>query len=176
MGVRSKKELKPLLCHLFPPLSPFGLVHQLKTELLIEVASGVKSLKGLQIDLFVVLLPAEGDSFLHQFVPQTSPPNLWREDEPPQMCSIRHRLYPVNGNPSFNSILEGDDPEPVARIVKAAEKFGHLFGDSGFEEEPKFPFAVVIAGMELNHSTHCPGHIPGEDDFVHFLPPFVASI
>ena len=75
-SVQSKRELKLLLCHLFPPLSSFGLVHKPKTKLLIEVASRMKSLEGFEIDLSIIFLLAEGDGFLHQSTAETPIPNL----------------------------------------------------------------------------------------------------
>jgi hypothetical protein len=47
MSVQSKKELKLLLCHPFPPLGPFSLLHKPKPEFLLEVACRMKSLEGL---------------------------------------------------------------------------------------------------------------------------------
>jgi len=51
VGVQSKKEFILLLGHLFPPLSPFSLLHEPKPEFLIEVTSRMKSLEGLEVDL-----------------------------------------------------------------------------------------------------------------------------
>jgi hypothetical protein len=75
-GVQSKDEFKLLLCHFFPPLRSFGSVNKLKTELLIEVTSRMKSLEGFEIDLSIVFFLAEGDGFLHQSMAKTPTPNL----------------------------------------------------------------------------------------------------